>query len=77
MLSPVLKCVGPGAPSGRGELAVKAQLPLVVMEVDGLAGTGGLAGGIKDLHDDDIGVEGAQVALGGDLAGEHGGEIRE
>ena len=46
-------------------------------EGDGFAGGGGLPGGVEDLHDDEVGAEGGEVAVGLDLSAEDGGEVVE
>jgi hypothetical protein len=42
-----------------------------------LAGSSGLSGRIENLRDDDVGVEGAEVAFGNELAAEHCAEVRK
>ncbi len=47
------------------------------MEVDGFSCAGRLAGGIEDLHDDNVGVESGEIAAGDKLAADDGGEVME
>jgi len=47
------------------------------MEGHGFSGAGGLAGGVENLHDDNVGVEGGEVAFRLQFAADDRGQVVE